>query len=269
MLTDVFREICGGRPDRTTLIVLGSGMSSCFTEDEVAFRGEWKGRGVDGHPGRIASWEHADERVILVMGRRHLYEGYSPGEVARAVQVAGQVGVRKLILTSAAGGLNPLLQKGQLILHSGYLTALFGRHRLSREVTNGQNGAPKEAVLRNTTSVEMYPDLIERAGERNVVLGEGIYAGVLGPSYETRAEIRALRRMGADLVGMSVLTEVEAAAMFGMRIVGMSLVTNTASEVVDRKLSHEEVTDASGNAAQRVRAVLEATVESFASAVPE
>lgn len=269
MLEDLFADISAGRPDRTVLIVLGSGMSSCFTEDEVVFRGEWKGRGVDGHPGRIALWEYAGMRAILLMGRRHLYEGYRPEQIAEAVCAAGNSGVRKLILTSAAGGLNPLRRKGQLILHSGYLTALFGKQRLSDKVTDGQNGVRQEVHLRNTPSVSLYPDLIERAGERHVVLGEGIYAGVLGPSYETRAEIRALRRMGADLVGMSVLTEIEAATAYGMQVVALSLVTNTSCEIPDQQLSHEEVTDASASAAVRVRVVLEAAMESFSSAVPE
>ncbi len=255
----------GNEAAQAVLMILGSGMSACFSRDEIEVLGEWKGKGVEGHPGLIARWDYAQTPVLLLMGRRHLYEGYTPNQVAEIVHVAGRLGVQRLVVTSAVGGLHPLLHKGEIVLHEGYLPALLGRRRLLGQAIHGTEVPAQVAgsvYLRGCPLAEdLYPLIHQKSMENGVRLKQGVYAGVLGPSYETRAEIRALRRMGGDLVGMSVISEVEAAAQHNMRVVGLSLVTNVASELPRYKLSHGEVTEASSDAADQLRKVLEATVE--------
>lgn len=253
----------GDELERAVLVVLGSGMSACFARDEIEVLAEWKGKGVEGHPGLIALWDFAQTPVLLLMGRRHLYEGYTPDQVAEIVHIAGRLGVQRLVVTSAVGGLHPLLQKGELVLHKGYLPALLGRRRLMRQASSATEAQAAGSVcLRGCPlAQDVYPLIHQKSMENGVRLKEGVYAGVIGPSYETRAEIRALRRMGGDLVGMSVISEVEAAARHNMGVVGISLVTNVASELPRYKLYHHEVTEASSDAAHQLRKVLEATVE--------
>lgn len=248
--------------DAAALVVLGSGMSVCFSRDEFRVLGEWRGKGVAGHPGLIALWEYEKLPVLLALGRRHLYEGYGPEETVALVDAACALGLHRLLLTNAAGGLNPLLQKGDLVLHSGYIGTLLGRYRAGvRDGRTGETGARAVSTVESLPTISLYPALHRKAVEKGIVFREGVYAGVIGPSYETRAEIRMLRRMGADLVGMSTVLEMEAAARYGAAAVGFSLVTNTASDTVRSNVVHSEVTEASAFAATRVRRAIEICVE--------
>lgn len=250
--------------DASVLVVLGSGMNVCFAEGEFRVLGEWKGKGVEGHPGLIALWEHKGNQVLLALGRRHLYEGYTPKETVALVDAAGLLGVRHLLLTNAAGGLSPLLQKGDLVLHRDYIGTLLGSRRVRGNGREEQNIRTVERMVSaSPLAIDCYPALHRAALEKGVAFREGVYAGVIGPSYETRAEIRMLRRMGADLVGMSTVPEVQAAARHSMRVVGFSLVTNTASDTVRVNVAHSEVTEASIVAAVSVRRAIEACVEGW------
>lgn len=251
----------------SVLVVLGSGMNVCFAENELQVIGEWGGRsgkGVAGHPGTLALWELNGGGVFLALGRRHLYEGYSPDETAALIDAAGRLGVRQVVLTNAAGGLNPLLQKGDLVLHSGYIGTLLGRSQVPHPIKWKRALCPEVAVHAFAAEEVEVIEAKRRsaihgvAAEMGIRFREGVYAGVTGPSYETRAEIRMLRRMGADLVGMSTILEVRAAARYGMETVGFSLVTNRASDTVRTQLAHDEVTEASAVAALKVRRAVEA-----------
>lgn len=254
--------------DAAALVVLGSGMSICFSADEFHVLGEWRGKGVEGHPGLIGLWEHKGVHVLLALGRRHLYEGYAPEAAAALVDGAGRLGLRRVVLTNAAGGLNPLLRKGDLVLHSDYIGTLLGDKRLrgkpEDETACAADGIRRRGSVDSTPALDLYPAILQKGAEKGIAFREGVYAGVIGPSYETRAEIRMLRRMGADLVGMSTIVEAEAASRRGMELVGFSLVTNTASDTVRANVAHNEVTEASAFAASRVRRAIEACVEAGA-----
>lgn len=264
-LEEALRCGCEGMFDRTTLVVLGSGMSSCFAPDEVEILTDWKGGGVDGHPGAIARLRTGGLPVILSMGRRHLYEGFSVEETSEVVDTAGRLGVRRLLLTSAAGGLSPLLHIGDVVLHSGYLTMMLGGYVRHSSRIVGVGGTENPSPLNGRVGGPLVRDEV-RVALHERMLGAGIaprlgtYAGVLGPSYETRAEIRMLRRLGADVVGMSVIPELQAAAAYGMKAIGLSLVTNVATEFPPALLSHEEVTGASAASASVLRRTIDEAI---------
>lgn len=238
-------------------------MHTCFAENEIGLVGEWPGRGVAGHPGLVARWICGDRPVVLALGRRHLYEGYSAEEVAELVIEAASAGVRRLLVTNAAGGLNPLLRTGDLVLHSGYLGVMLGRRGMLRHEAGIVNERPAGGTGQPTAD-GLRSLILDRGLKRGIAFRQGVYAGVLGPDYETRAEIRMLRRMGADLVGMSTVVEVTAATRRGMTVAGFSLVTNVSSDVHCAPLCHDEVTEASATSAARLRAALEVCVETLA-----
>ena len=176
--------------------------------------------------------------VAAMSGRFHLYEGYTAQEVTCGIRLFKELGVETVILTNAAGGINPAFVKGALVLISDHLN-LQGANPLV---------GPNDARLgpRFPDMTEVYPSKLralahEVAEQAGVVLHEGVYAGLLGPSYETPAEIRYLRTIGADLVGMSTVLEAIAARHMGMKVLGISCVTNAAAGLGAGNLDHEEV----------------------------
>lgn len=193
---------------------------------------------VIGHAGELIIGRIGNVDVAVMSGRFHLYEGYSAQEVTAGVRLLRNLGVQTLVLTNAAGGINPAYGEGALVLISDHIN-LQGANPLvgANDDTLGQ---------RFPDMTEAYPaelqslarDTAQRLG---IDLHEGIYAGVLGPSYETPAEIRYLRIIGADLVGMSTIAETIAANHLGMRVLGISCVTNLAAGLGGSKLVHEDV----------------------------
>jgi purine-nucleoside phosphorylase len=176
--------------------------------------------------------------VAVMSGRVHLYEGCAPAQAAFGVRVLGQLGVRTLVLTNAAGGINLSLQRGGLVLISDHIN-LQGTNPLAG--ANLDDLGPRFPDMSEAYSLRYRAVAKQVASELGVPLSEGVYAAMLGPNYETPAEIRFLRTIGADVVGMSTVPEVIAANHMGIRCLAVSCVTNMAAGILPQKIHHEEV----------------------------
>ncbi|HEY3738669.1 MAG TPA: purine-nucleoside phosphorylase [Bryobacteraceae bacterium] len=227
-------------------IVLGSGLGAFADEltDAVDIPygdiPEWPRSTAVGHAGKLIIGKLDAIEVVLMAGRAHLYEGYTPQQAVFGVRVLGQLGVRKMIFTNAAGGINLSYGQGSLVLISDHIN-LQGSNPLAGP--NEESLGPRFPDMTEAYSMRLRSAAVQAAFELGVPLPVGVYAGLLGPSYETPAEIRFLRTIGADLVGMSTVGEVIAANHMGIECLGISCVTNMAAGVSDRKLNHEEVLD--------------------------
>ena len=193
---------------------------------------------VPGHGGRLVMGKIAGFPMAVMQGRVHAYEGYSSDEVTFPVRVIGRMGVRRLVLTNAAGGINPALRQGQLVLIADHIN-FSGRNPVVGK--NDERFGPRFFDMSEAYSSRLRRMAHEAAREMNFRLNEGVYIGVLGPSFETPAEIRAFGTMGADLVGMSTVQETIAARQMGIEVLGISCVTNMAAGIQKEPLSHEEV----------------------------
>jgi len=204
-----------------------------------------------GHAGQLVIGKAGTVPVAVMQGRVHLYEGYSAQQVAFPMRVFGRMGIRAVILTNAAGGINLNYQQGALVLIRDHIN-LQGSNPLA-----GPND--DRFGLRFPDMTHAYPKdyralAQEESGKLGMTLHEGIYAALLGPSYETPAEINYLRIIGADLVGMSTALEVIAARHMGIKVLAISCVTNMAAGILDQTLSHQEVMETG----ERVRSSFEA-----------
>ena len=202
-----------------------------------------------GHAGKLVIGRLGPTEVAVMAGRVHLYEGYTAAEAAYGVRLLGACGVRSLVLTNAAGGIGPHLREGALVLISDHIN-LQGQNPLTGP--NDESIGPRFPDMTEAYSWRFRQIAQRAAGEMGVHLPEGVYAALPGPSYETPAEIRYLRTIGADLVGMSTVPETIAANHMGMEVLGISCVTNLASGLSGKKLDHKEVLE-TGN---RVRGML-------------
>ena len=233
-------EIIPERPD--VFLVLGSGLSGLaegvtngvsIPFDEVP---GFPKSGVAGHAGRLVSGRVEGKRVLFQAGRFHFYEGHASGVVVAPVRLAAHLGAKTVILTNAAGSLDPGLSPGSLLLLDDHIN-LMGRSPLAGPVADGEErfpdmSAPYDKGLQGLA--------LELARERGIPLSRGTYAAVLGPSYETPAEIRFLRLAGADAVGMSTVPEAITARALGMRVLAFSLITNQAAGLGSGLLNHDE-----------------------------
>jgi purine-nucleoside phosphorylase len=233
----------GSRQPRIA-IVLGSGLGAFA--DELTERLEvpyseipcWPVSTAVGHAGRLVFGKLDGLEIVAMAGRVHLYEGYSPQQVTFGVRVLASLGISSMVFTNAAGGINLKLGRGGLVLISDHIN-LQGSNPLA---------GPNDDTLgpRFPDMSEAYPahyrEIAKQAGrELGIVLSEGVYAAMLGPSYETPAEIRYLRSIGADVVGMSTVPEVIVANHMGVRVLGISCVTNMAAGILPQRIHHEEV----------------------------
>jgi purine-nucleoside phosphorylase len=191
-----------------------------------------------GHAGWLVIGKAGDVAVAAMQGRVHLYEGYSAREVAFPMRVLGRIGVRAAILTNAAGGINRDYNQGALVVIRDHIN-LQGANPLIGP--NDDRFGPRFPDMTDAYD-QTYRKLALYEGQRlGIDLQEGVYAALAGPSYETPAEIRYLRSIGADLVGMSTVPEVIVARHMGIRVLGISCVTNMAAGILDQPLSHTEV----------------------------
>ena len=193
---------------------------------------------VEGHAGELLIGTLEDKPVLLMKGRFHMYEGYGPETVSFPVRVMKALGVKTLLVTNAAGGINADFKPGDLMLISDHINFMFKNPLI------GPNDP--EVGVRFPDMSEAYSKrlraLARGVGEKvGVTFQEGVYAGVLGPSYETPAEIRMLRTLGADAVGMSTVPETIAARHSGIEVLGISCISNMAAGMLDQPLSHAEV----------------------------
>lgn len=193
---------------------------------------------VEGHAGELMIGTLNGAPVVLMKGRFHMYEGYGPELTAFPVRVMKELGVEKLLVTNAAGGINTSYQPGDLMLISDHIN-LTGTSPLIGQNDNELGPRfPDMSQAYSRRLRELARNTAEKAG---VPLQEGVYVGLLGPSYETPAEIRMLRTLGGDAVGMSTVSEVIVARHAGLEVLGISCISNMASGILDQPLSHDEV----------------------------
>ncbi len=248
-------------------LVLGSGLGA-FAE-EVAERvsipyteiPHWPRSTAVGHAGKLVLGKVEGVPTAVMAGRVHFYEGYTMKEVTFPVRVLGSLGVRSLVLTNAAGGINLSLSQGGLVLISDHLN-LQGANPLIGG--NEERFGPRFPDMSEAYD-RRYRALARAAAEElGIELREGVYAALTGPSYETPAEIRYLRAIGADMVGMSTVPEVIVANHMGMRVLGISCVTNMAAGILDQKISHEEVLETGERVKGALIALLRAIIPRIA-----
>ena len=226
-------------------VVLGSGLGAFAAElanrvdipyDEIP---GWPGSTAIGHAGKLILGELDGIPLAVLAGRAHLYEGYTPAQVTFGVRVLHALGVRSMIFTNAAGGINTHLERGGLVLISDHIN-LQGSNPLVGP--NDDTLGPRFPDMSEAYSRQYRGIAKEVAAELCIFMADGVYAAMLGPSYETPAEIRFLRTIGADVVGMSTVAEVIVANHMGMKCLGVSCVTNMAAGIVpEQKINHEEV----------------------------
>ena len=212
---------------------------------------------VAGHDGALIVGELAGRSVIAQSGRFHMYEGHDAGVAALPVRVIAELGVRTLLLTNAAGGVRRTFRAGTLMLIADHLN-LTGRNPLVGAVVPGDERFPDMSEPYDPALRRLARDV---ARERGIAIEEGVYAGLLGPSYETPAEVRMLERLGADAVGMSTVVEVIAARARGLHCLGVSTVTNPAAGTTAAKLSHAEVMEVAERVKEELGALLEGVIE--------
>ncbi|MBD0372004.1 MAG: purine-nucleoside phosphorylase [Pyrinomonadaceae bacterium] len=230
--------------DVRTGVVLGSGLGAFADdlEDSVALPYEeipgFARPTVEGHAGRLVLGRISGSPVAVLQGRFHFYEGYSRDEVTFPMRVFGLMGIKAVVLTNAAGGINIGFDQGSLMIISDHLNLMC---------TNPLSG-PNDARfgvrfpdMSEVYSREFQEIAVEEAKALGLELRRGVYAAMSGPSYETPAEVRMLRTLGADAVGMSTVPEAIVARQLGIRVLGLSCITNMAAGVVDQPINHEEV----------------------------
>jgi len=225
-------------------VVLGSGLGAFADtlEDRVetpyASIPGWPASTAVGHPGKMVEGRIGEHKVIVLAGRAHLYEGYTPSEVTHGIRELHRRGVKTVILTNAAGGINSAYKNGELVLISDHIN-LLGVNPLTGP--NDDSLGPRFPDMS-----EVYPRAMRRIAQEagralGLDLAEGVYVATPGPCYETPAEIRFMRTIGADLVGMSTVPETIAANHLGMKVLAISCVTNAAAGILPQKLDHKEV----------------------------
>jgi purine-nucleoside phosphorylase len=238
-------------------LILGSGLGPLADsfDDAVALPFAdipgFPGATVAGHAGRVVAGTLEGVRCVALQGRLHLYEGHDIATVAFPARVLARLGIGVLIVTNAAGALDPRLRAGDLMILEDHIN-LLGRNPLTGPVVEGE---PRFPDMSEPYDRALQALAAEVAIERGVRTMGGVYCAVPGPSYETRAEVRMLARLGAHAVGMSTVPEVLVARAVGVRVLGISVITNALDRPAGQPLTHEEVV-AAGNAARDSLAAL-------------
>jgi purine-nucleoside phosphorylase len=250
-------------------VVLGSGLGGFA--DELAGRVEipyaeipgWPRSTAVGHAGRLEFGDLAGVPLAVLSGRAHLYEGYSPARVTYGMRIMRLLGVRSVILTNAAGGINPDYGQGALVAISDHIN-LQGVNPLAG--ANEDDFGPRFPDMSEAYSADYRRIAREAAARLGIELREGVYAAMLGPSYETPAEIRFLRTIGADLVGMSTVAETIVCNHMGLKVLAISCVTNMAAGMLPQKISHEEVLETGRRVRDTFVRVLKAVIPELEAA---
>ena len=260
--TKVVAERLGKLKPRVA-IVLGSGLG--FLADDVAdpirilystIPG-FPEPGVAGHKGELVAGTLEGVPVIVQAGRFHLYEGHPAVVAGLPARVFGELGVQVLIVTNAAGGVRRTFPGGTLMLIADHIN-LMGRNPLIGQPEPGEQRFP---IMHEPYDAELRALARAVAREAKIHMEEGVYAALLGPSYETPTEVRMLERLGADAVGMSTVPEVLVARSRGMRCLGFSIITNPAAGITGEALSHEDVLAVSERVARRLSLVLKGLLQ--------
>ncbi len=253
------------------MLVLGSGLGGLADEIEDAVRIPFdeipgfprRTEVLAGHAGRLVAGRLEGVEVVAMQGRFHLYEGWSPAQVALPVRALAALGAEVLLATNAAGGIRTGFLPGDLMLIADHIN-LMGRNPLAGRTLPGEERFPDMSDPYDPALRRMAAEV---ARELGIALEQGVYAAVLGPSYETRAEIRMLARMGADAVGMSTVPEVLVARALGVRCLGLSCITNLAAGLGQAKLTHDEVIEEGAKVRDRLVALVRGVLPRIAAEV--
>lgn len=257
-------------------IILGSGLGNFASQVEnattIAYEEipGWPLSTVEGHSGKLVIGTIGGTTVAVMQGRVHAYEGYSMDEVVFPTRVLGRMGCKGLIVTNAAGGINTSYGEGALVSISDHI------NMTGRNAAIGPN-EPRFAIkpgagarffdMSDAYSPRLRKIAAAEASKQGIALPEGVYLAMLGPSYETPAEIRAFRTLGADLVGMSTVHEVIIAKHMGMEVLGFSLVTNMAAGVLDQEIHHGEVMEVGARVEKQFTALMTALIPQMAAEI--
>lgn len=256
---EMLKEAAGGRPPEVGML-LGSGLGEIADQinDPVSLSyADLPGfptPTVSGHSGQLIIGDWNGRRIACMQGRFHLYEGHQPATVATPIRALRGAGCHSLILTCAAGSLNPEVGPGSLVALNDHInwsgiSPLIG--------PNDDAIGPRFFDLSNTYDATLREALSESAKELGQTLHEGVYLWALGPNFETPAEIEAFRRLGADLVGMSTVPEALSAVHCGLKVAAIAVVTNLAAGIQTTALSHEETLSAGTQAVPQLGALLD------------
>lgn len=243
-------------------IVLGSGLGGLADEIDVAAKIPYEEIPgfprviVPGHAGALIAGTLAGRFVVALAGRFHMYEGHDARLAAFPARVVHALGAKTLIVSNAAGGLNRVWQPGDLMLIRDHLNLMF-RNPLVGRVETGDTRFPDMSAPYDEALVQLAR---ETARDQGVVLREGVYAGLLGPTYETAAEVRMLELFGADAIGMSTVPEVIVARAIGMRVLGFSCITNLACGLSTTPITHAEVLETTARAAEKFKALVKGVI---------
>jgi purine-nucleoside phosphorylase len=255
---EAIRRRCGALPE--TAIVLGSGLGDfagtlldtvAMSYDELP---HWPAARVIGHSGRLVVGVVAGRRVAALAGRAHYYEGHDLATVVFATRVMGCLGVKQVILTNAAGGINTSFAEGALMVIDDHINLLGSNPLIG---PNDERFGPRFPDMSEVYSARLRSIADDAARAKGITVRHGVYLAAHGPSYETPAEIRFFRAIGADAVGMSTVPEAIAARHMGLEVLGLSCITNMAAGVLPGELRHDEVMET----ARRVRASFIALLE--------
>jgi purine-nucleoside phosphorylase len=249
-------------------VVLGSGLGSLVDEleDRVEIRYAeipgWPVSTAVGHAGVLVLGAIAGVPIAVMRGRAHLYEGIGADRVAFGVRVLGRLGIRSLVVTNAAGGIDPGYRPGLLVLISDHVN-LQGASALVGP--NDDSLGPRFPDMSDAYDTQLRARAREAAARLGIEVAEGVYGAWLGPQFETPAEIRFMRAVGADLAGMSTVQEVIAARHMAVRVLGISVVTNMAAGVLPEAIDHEAVLEVGARAAGSVTALLRELVPTLSA----
>lgn len=236
--------------DADVAVVLGSGLGEFAEELNDASVLQYKDipnfpvSTVLGHAGRLVTGKVGSTKVMVMQGRFHFYEGYTMKEVTFPIRVMSCLGIKKLVLTNAAGGINTEFVPGDLMVIKDHINLTMNNPLIGK---NLDTFGPRFPDMSHVYSLRLIDKLKEIYKRNGINFVSGVYACLTGPSFETPAEIRMLRAMGADAVGMSTVPEAIVGKHCGMEICGISCITNMAAGILDRPLSHQEVMDTSNS----------------------
>ncbi len=256
------REHCSTQPE--VGIVLGSGLGNLVAElkieKEIAYKDlpHFPVSTVEGHSGKLIFGQLGNKKIVAMSGRFHFYEGYSASEVAYPIRVMKTLGVHTMLLSNAAGGMNPAFAVGDLMIINDQIS-LFAVNPLI-----GKNEAelgPRFPDMSEPYNKEVIRKAVDIAGRLNIPVHQGVYVGVTGPTFETRAEYRMLHRLGADAVGMSTVQEVIVARHMDMQVFAISVITDLGIREEENIITHQEVLEAAAAAEPKLTAIFKELVQ--------
>jgi purine-nucleoside phosphorylase len=263
---EAIRKATAFRSTPAVGVILGSGLGQ-FADlleqpKRVAYADvpEFPRASVEGHKGHLVIGSCRGVSVVAMQGRVHFYEGYAPWQVGFAARVLCRMGIGALMVTNASGGINLNYAAGDFMAISDHIN-LSGFNPLVGP--NENELGPRFPDMTHTYSKSLLARLLDSAKSLDIVLHQGVYASVSGPSYETPAEIRMLRAMGADAVGMSTVPEVIVAAHMGVPVVGLSCITNVAAGISSQKLSHADVASVANQRQEKFTSLLSTFIGQF------